>query len=667
VDVGGGLCNTGTAEVANSTIASNWANQGAGLDSSGTLTLANSIVAYNRSEYEPGGTDCSGDMTSLGYNLDSDDSCDLNAEGDQPSADPLLAPLGDYGGPTETHALQAGSPALDQGSCQATGAVADQRGLGRPFDLTNVADADDGCDVGAFEAQHPMLTVDPSPLAHEQPAGTVRVQTLTLGNEGGAPLHYTLSTELPDLLLALPLDESAGATTFVDESGSEEHGTCTGNGCPTAGVPGRLDSALEFDGVNDRVETPLSIEQGSEATPITMMAWVYPTSTSSGRHMVLSTDDGGYDWSLLRTGPTWYVYTGEASRSTGLSVDLNQWQQIAAVFDPQAGNVRFYKNGVLVTIPHLEIDWGFAPLAIGNRPGTTDRAFAGRIDEVQVYDRGLSGDEIQWLYEHPGEVPWLSLDPTSGTVAAYSSSPVAVTLDATDLAQGSYAAQITVWSDDLSQPAVFVPVELQVTAPAPEIAVSPTSLDEELFQETSVRRTLTISNVGTLDLEVELSEVGGPVSWLATDPLTATIPAGGEQPIEVTLDAAGMEPGEYGAQIRVESNDPVTPTLDVPVTMTVREPSDEGRVQGTVTDADTGLPVAATVSVLGQPDSVQTDASGAYELWLEAGSYTLQAAADGYVTQTVAIQIVAQQTIIQDFSLVAEAELVRIYLPLVMR
>jgi hypothetical protein len=579
VDVGGGLCNTGTAEVANSTIANNDANQGAGINNGNALTLHNSIVAYNRSEYEPGGTDCSGDITSRGYNLDSDGSCDLTAAGDQPDTDPLLAPLDDYGGPTETHALQAGSPALDQGSCQATGAVADQRGLGRPFDLTNVADADDGCDVGAFEAQHPMLSVDPSPLAHTQPAGAVRVQTLTLGNEGGAPLHYTLTTELPDLLLSLPLDEAAGATTFLDESGNDQHGTCTGNACPTAGDPGRLGSALRFDGVNDRVETRLVIEQESESPAVTMMAWVYPTSTSTGRHMVLSTDNGDYDWSLLREGATWRVYTGEASRSTGLSVNVNQWQHIAAVFDPQAGEVRFYKNGVLATIPHLAYDWTTSALALGNRPGTLNRAFAGRIDEVQVYDRGLSGDEIQWLYEHPGEVPWLSLDPVSGTVPAYSSSPVAVTLDATDLAEGSYEAQITVWSDDLTQPVVFVPVELQVTAPAPEIAVSPASLDETLEQGTSLTRTLTISNAGTLDLEVEVSTAGGPSSWLAIDPMTATIPAGGGQPIEVTLDATGLEAGAYSAQLRIESNDPATPVLDVPVTMSISQPGpDEYRL-----------------------------------------------------------------------------------------
>ena len=76
-------------------------------------------------------------------------------------------------------------------------------------------------------------------------------------------------------------------------------------------------------------------------------------------------------------GTTWYVFTGEASRSTGFTVDLNQWQHVAAVFEPGTG-VRFYKNGVLATVPHLDIDWEYSLLSIGNRPGTTDRAFEGR-------------------------------------------------------------------------------------------------------------------------------------------------------------------------------------------------------------------------------------------------------------------------------------------------
>ncbi len=63
--------------------------------------------------------------------------------------DPKLGPLAANGGPTPTHALLAGSPALDKGS--ATGA--DQRGLARPFDLQGIGPAagGNGADIGAYE------------------------------------------------------------------------------------------------------------------------------------------------------------------------------------------------------------------------------------------------------------------------------------------------------------------------------------------------------------------------------------------------------------------------------------------------------------------------------------------------------------------------------------
>ena len=67
-------------------------------------------------------------------------------------ANPLLGPLQDNGGPTHTHALLAGSPALDAGNSTL---ITDQRGLTRPVDLTATANAagGDGSDIGAFEFQ----------------------------------------------------------------------------------------------------------------------------------------------------------------------------------------------------------------------------------------------------------------------------------------------------------------------------------------------------------------------------------------------------------------------------------------------------------------------------------------------------------------------------------
>jgi hypothetical protein len=151
---GGGIFSQSTVQISNSTISRNSATAlgslGGGIVSSGgTAVLRNSVVANNRL-----GGNCSGDITSRGYNLSSDNSCNFDNTGDLNNADPKLGQLGNYGGPTETIPLLDGSPAIDSGNpsgctdSQGHLLKTDQRGKPRP-------DREDkrGCDMGAYERQ----------------------------------------------------------------------------------------------------------------------------------------------------------------------------------------------------------------------------------------------------------------------------------------------------------------------------------------------------------------------------------------------------------------------------------------------------------------------------------------------------------------------------------
>jgi hypothetical protein len=127
----------------NSTVSGNSAG---GISNGGTATLQNSILANNS------GKNCVGTVTSHGYNLSSDASCDFNNSGDRDNTSPVLGTLGNYGGPTPTIPLLTGSPAIDAGNPSGcTDGLShllktDQRGMPRP-------DAEDigGCDMGAYE------------------------------------------------------------------------------------------------------------------------------------------------------------------------------------------------------------------------------------------------------------------------------------------------------------------------------------------------------------------------------------------------------------------------------------------------------------------------------------------------------------------------------------
>jgi hypothetical protein len=155
---GGGIYNYyGTVTMNNSTVSRNSASyraasyRGIGdnvYSKGGSVTLQNTIVAKGTSE------NCFGTMTSNGYNLSSDNTCNFNSRGDLNNHDPLLGPLQNNGGPTDTMALLPGSPALDAGNptgCtdgQGNLLKTDQRGMPRPDKEDSV-----GCDIGAYENQ----------------------------------------------------------------------------------------------------------------------------------------------------------------------------------------------------------------------------------------------------------------------------------------------------------------------------------------------------------------------------------------------------------------------------------------------------------------------------------------------------------------------------------
>jgi hypothetical protein len=191
---GGGIFTNGTVSAINSTISGNAAGQGSGIFNDqppGNLSMVNLTIAANTGSGEairnrnvatavntivsnPNSvSNCGGNIGSNGHNISSDGTCGFTGAGDISNVDPLLEPLADNGGPTQTHALLGASPAIDAADnlvCPAT----DQRGAERPRDGN--ADGVPVCDIGAFELDVvpvDCLSVCPDPSSTPSPEAAV--------------------------------------------------------------------------------------------------------------------------------------------------------------------------------------------------------------------------------------------------------------------------------------------------------------------------------------------------------------------------------------------------------------------------------------------------------------------------------------------------------------
>jgi hypothetical protein len=162
-------------------------------------------------------------------NLVEDGSCPVSLTGD-----PMLGPLADNGGPTQTMALLAGSPAIDAGD-NATCAAApvsnlDQRGSPRPLDGDN--DTVIICDIGAYEAPEPSVTTitadGPDPSAPNQ---SVAVRVTVTG--GSSTPTGTVGITGTDANCQITLSGGAGSCNVTFTSTGSKTITATYNGDAT--------------------------------------------------------------------------------------------------------------------------------------------------------------------------------------------------------------------------------------------------------------------------------------------------------------------------------------------------------------------------------------------------------------------------------------------------
>lgn len=188
-----------------------------------------------------------------------------------------------------------------------------------------------------------------------------------------------------------------------DLSGNGNDGIIYGAKC----VDGKFGKALRFDGVDDYVELP---DASFKSNAFTIVAWVKFSSIAANGVVVGKYYNGFLWWDAIANCMRVEFRNSADTAWRGIPQDggvcwkpaVNTWYHLAASFGGAGTTVKLYVNGQLVSEtdvieqnPLITTEM----LAVGRWGKSSKRYFNGIIDEVRIYNRALSEEEIRALYE----------------------------------------------------------------------------------------------------------------------------------------------------------------------------------------------------------------------------------------------------------------------------
>lgn len=267
-----------------------------------------------------------------------------------------------------------------------------------------------GANLGAGQEQHFHLIVQATAAGYVQGSATVIPRVPDTD-----PADNTVISVIGSPSTGIDPPSGLVGLWHADGSAIDKPGDNNGlliNGATFAA--GRFGQAFSFDGVNDYVQI------GARANlvmtnALTLEAWIFPTGPGSapGEGGVIINKEGEYEfvrfpngtiqWAIANPNNQWPVWN-----NTGFVAPLNQWSHVALVYNN--GIVTFYGNGnasqpINNGIGNIgDTTTALNDFRIGGRQYNDfnyTQYFAGRIDEVGVFNRALSASEIRALAASP--------------------------------------------------------------------------------------------------------------------------------------------------------------------------------------------------------------------------------------------------------------------------
>ena len=200
-------------------------------------------------------------------------------------------------------------------------------------------------------------------------------------------------------------DEGSGTTAY-DTSGNDNDGTLK-NG--PQWIDGKYGKALSFDGSDDYVNCGNSSNLNFGTNDFTIESWIKTNYIEKWQLIVSKSYNPGYELFVARDNGKLLFQIGDGSGWTNFLgntvVADGNWHHVVAVADRDNNGILYvdgnFDNEKSITSKSGSVDSEYN-LHVGTRPPSTGYAFNGIIDEVRIYNRALTPDEISDLYNNYG-------------------------------------------------------------------------------------------------------------------------------------------------------------------------------------------------------------------------------------------------------------------------
>lgn len=202
--------------------------------------------------------------------------------------------------------------------------------------------------------------------------------------------------------LHLPFDDNSD-TIANDKSIYGLHGALEGATFSEVSLSGKVGKAINLNGVNQHVNVE-NIILNNKA--VTLTAWINPSSkqTYSLAGLIFNVNPYRNGLCINKNNELAYIWNGEEDAdawNSGLIAPLNTWTFVALVVEPTKATMYIntgndFQKSENITTHEAGV---FSSIRIGGYPGWKKRNYKGAIDDVQIYSKALTLDELKTIFE----------------------------------------------------------------------------------------------------------------------------------------------------------------------------------------------------------------------------------------------------------------------------